>query len=328
MKVFRGLPNVQSRAPCALTIGNFDGVHRGHQALLAQVREAADRLNLDAAVMTFEPHPREYFAQLAGTPEKAPQRIANLRDKLQSLSNAGVDRVIVEHFSSNFAALSPQDFIEKILLNGLHVRWLMVGEDFCFGARRAGNIDTLIAAGKHYGFEVRTMPNVNNAGVRISSSAIRAALEQADFDHARQLLGHPYAISGHVVHGQKLGRTIGFPTLNMRIGHKRPALSGIFIVQVHGLADHPLPAVASLGVRPTVDDSGRVLLETHLFDYSGDCYGKLLRVEFLKKLRDEEKYVDLPTLTAAIARDAENARAWFKDRAKQASSAISATDRI
>ena len=328
MKVFRGLPNDQSRAPCALTIGNFDGVHRGHQALLAQVREAADRLNLDAAVMTFEPHPREYFAQLAGTPEKAPQRIANLRDKLQSLSNAGVDRVIVEHFSSNFAALSPQDFIEKILLNGLHVRWLMVGEDFCFGARRAGNIDTLIAAGKHYGFEVRTMPNVNNAGVRISSSAIRAALEQADFDHARQLLGHPYAISGHVVHGQKLGRTIGFPTLNMRIGHKRPALSGIFIVQVHGLADHPLPAVASLGVRPTVDDSGRVLLETHLFDYSGDCYGKLLRVEFLKKLRDEEKYVDLPTLTAAIARDAENARAWFKDRAKQASSAISATDRI
>jgi len=325
MKVFRGLPNAESRAPCALTIGNFDGVHRGHQALLAQVREAATRLNLDAAVMTFEPHPREFFAQLAGTPEKAPQRIANLRDKLQSLSNAGVDRVIVEHFNANFAALSPQDFIEKILIQGLHVRWLLVGEDFCFGSRRAGNIQTLIDAGKQYGFEVHTMPNVNNEGVRISSSAIRAALAKADFPHARQLLGHSYAISGHVVHGKKLGRTIGFPTLNMRVGHKRPALSGIFIVQVHGLGDQPLPAVASLGVRPTVDDSGRVLLETHIFDYSGDCYGKLLRVEFLKKLRDEEKYVDLPTLTAAIERDAQQARAWFKE---QASFAVSATDRI
>ncbi|RFB69775.1 MULTISPECIES: bifunctional riboflavin kinase/FAD synthetase [unclassified Herbaspirillum] len=325
MKVFRGLPNAESRAPCALTIGNFDGVHRGHQALLAQVREAATRLNLDAAVMTFEPHPREFFAQLAGTPEKAPQRIANLRDKLQSLSNAGVDRVIVEHFNANFAALSPQDFIEKILIQGLHVRWLLVGEDFCFGSRRAGNIQTLIEAGKQYGFEVHTMPNVNNDGVRISSSAIRAALAKADFPHARQLLGHSYAISGHVVHGKKLGRTIGFPTLNMRVSHKHPALSGIFIVQVHGLGDKPLPAVASLGVRPTVDDSGRVLLETHIFDYSGDCYGKLLRVEFLKKIRDEEKYVDLPTLTAAIERDAQQARAWFKD---QASFAVSATDRI
>jgi riboflavin kinase/FMN adenylyltransferase len=325
MKVFRGLPNAESRAPCALTIGNFDGVHRGHQALLAQVREAATRLNLDAAVMTFEPHPREFFAQLAGTPEKAPQRIANLRDKLQSLSNAGVDRVIVEHFNANFAALSPQDFIEKILIQGLHVRWLLVGEDFCFGSRRAGNIQTLIDAGKQYGFEVHTMPNVDNDGVRISSSAIRAALAKADFPHARQLLRHSYAISGHVVHGKKLGRTIGFPTLNMRVSHKHPALSGIFIVQVHGLGDRPLPAVASLGVRPTVDDSGRVLLETHIFDYSGDCYGKLLRVEFLKKLRDEEKYVDLPTLTAAIERDAQQARAWFKE---QASFAVSATDRI
>ena len=325
MKVFRGLPNAASRAPCALTIGNFDGVHRGHQALLAQVREAATRLGLDAAVMTFEPHPREFFAQLAGTPEKAPQRIANLRDKLQSLSDAGVDRVIVEHFNSHFAALSPQEFIERILLQGLHVRWLMVGEDFCFGARRAGNIDTLIAAGKQYGFEVQTMPNVNNAGVRISSSAIRAALDVADFPHAQQLLGHAYSMSGHVIHGQKLGRTIGFPTLNMRVGHKRPALSGIFVVQVHGITDQPLPAVASLGVRPTVDDSGRVLLETHIFDYSGDCYGKLLRVEFLKKLRDEEKYIDLPTLTAAIERDAVQARAWFKE---QAGFAVSATDRI
>jgi len=325
MKVFRGLPNAASRAPCALTIGNFDGVHLGHQALLGRMREAATRLELDAAVMTFEPHPREFFARLAGKPELAPARIANLRDKLQSLADAGVNRVVVEHFSSHFAALSPQDFIEKILVQGLHVRWLMVGDDFCFGARRAGNLDTLIAAGRQYGFEVHSMPTVTNAGVRISSSAVRGALAEGDFDLARQLLGHPYAISGHVVHGKKLGRTIGFPTLNMRVSHRRPALSGIFVVRVHGIAGHPLPAVASLGVRPTVDDSGRVLLETHLLDFTGNCYGKLLRVEFLKKLRDEEKYVDLPTLTAAIARDAEQARAWFREHG---SSAISATDRI
>jgi riboflavin kinase/FMN adenylyltransferase len=325
MKVFRGLPNAESRAPCALTIGNFDGVHRGHQALLAHVRHAASRLGVEAAVMTFEPHPREFFAQLAGELSKAPARIANLRDKLQSLDNNGIDRVIVEHFNTHFAAMSPQDFIEKVLVQGLHVKWLMVGEDFRFGAKRAGDIAMLTEAGKRYGFEMAALPAVLHEGNRISSSAVRAALQQGDFVLARQLLGHPYAISGHVVHGKKLGRSIGFPTLNLRVAHKRPALSGIFVVQVHGLADHPLPAVASLGVRPTVDDSGRVLLETYVFDYSRQCYGKVVRVEFLKKLRDEEKYVDLPTLTAAIERDVDQARAYF---AHSAVPATTATDRI
>jgi riboflavin kinase/FMN adenylyltransferase len=180
-------------------------------------------------------------------------------------------------------------------------------------------------AGRKYGFHVETLPTVMNNGTRISSSAVRSALTQGDFLHARQLLGHPYRVSGHVVHGKKLGRTLGFPTLNLRVAHKRPAISGVFVVQVHGLEDQPLPGVASYGVRPTVDDSGRVLLETHLLDYVGQCYGKLIRVEFLKKLRDEEKYVDLPTLTAAIARDEINARAYFKE---QGNLAISATDRI
>jgi riboflavin kinase/FMN adenylyltransferase len=325
MKVFRGLPNAESRAPCALAIGNFDGVHRGHLALLARVREAATRLQLDAAVMTFEPHPREFFAQVTGDASRVPTRIANLRDKLQSLTQAGMDRVIVEHFNTHFASLSPQDFVERVLVHGLHVKWLMVGEDFCYGAKRAGNLATLIEAGKKYGFEVESLPTVMNSGVRISSSAVRSALACGDFAHAAQLLGHPYAISGHVIHGQKLGRTIGFPTLNLRVAHKRPALFGIFIVQVHGLAESPLPAVASLGVRPTVDDSGRVLLETHIFDYAQPCYGKLIRVEFLKKLRDEEKYIDLPTLTDAIADDAMQARAYFKLRA---AAATTATDRI
>ncbi|MBC7502453.1 MAG: bifunctional riboflavin kinase/FAD synthetase [Herminiimonas sp.] len=325
MKVFRGLPNPESQAPCALAIGNFDGVHRGHQALLARMYQAAASLGVETAVMTFEPHPREFFAQLAGDLLRAPTRIANLRDKLQSLANAGVARVIVEHFNAHFAALTPDEFVENILVNGLHVKWLMVGEDFRYGARRAGNVAMLIEAGRHWGFHVEAMPTVMHNGARVSSSAIRQALAEGDLAHAHRLLGHPYAVSGHVIHGQKLGRTLGFPTLNLRIAHKRPALSGIFVVQVHGLADRPLPAVASLGVRPTVDDSGRVLLETHVFDYAQQCYGKLIRVEFLKKLRDEEKYHDLPTLTAAIARDAEQARGFFKEAGNLA---VSATDRI
>jgi riboflavin kinase/FMN adenylyltransferase len=323
MKVFRGLPNDRARAPCALTIGNFDGVHRGHQALLAQVRGAADRLGLDAAVMTFEPHPREYFAHKLGDPSKAPARVANLRDKLEDLDQAGIDRVIVEHFNEQFAAMSPQDFVQRVLVDGLHVKWLMVGDDFRFGARRAGDIAMLTEAGRAHGFEVHTLGAVMHGEGRISSSAVRAALAGGDFGATSRLLGHPYAMSGHVIHGAKLGRTLGFPTLNLRVTH-RPALSGIFVVQVHGLAEHPLPAVASLGVRPTVEDAGRTLLEVHVFDYAGQCYGKLVRVEFLAKLRDEEKYADLALLTAAIDNDALQARAFFDRR----NGALNATDRI
>jgi len=323
MKVFRGLPNDRARAPCALTIGNFDGVHRGHQALLAHVRGAAAELGIEAAVMTFEPHPREYFARRTGDLSKAPARIANLRDKLGDLERAGIDRVIVEHFNEHFAAQSPQDFIERVLVEGLHVKWLMVGDDFRFGARRAGDIAMLQEAGRHYGFQAETLSAVMHGARRISSSAVREALHEADFGATQQLLGHPYVMSGHVIHGQKLGRTLGFPTLNLRVAH-RPALHGIFVVQVHGLADQPLRAVASLGVRPTVEDAGRTLLEVHVFDYAQSAYGKLVRVEFLAKLRDEEKYVDLPTLTAAIDKDAAQARAFFAGR----SGALTATDRI
>jgi riboflavin kinase/FMN adenylyltransferase len=330
MKVFRGLPNAESRAPCALTIGNFDGVHLGHQALLARVREAARLRGIDAAVMTFEPHPREFCAALAGDPSRAPTRIANLRDKLQSLDDAGIDRVIVEHFSAHFAAMTPREFVEKVLVEGLHVKWLMVGEDFRFGGKRAGDLAMLVEFGREFDFTVEALPAVLNAGSRISSSGVRDALASGDFVHTRALLGHAYTISGHVVHGKKLGRTIGYPTLNLRVAHKRPALSGIFVVQVHGLADQPLRGVASIGVRPTVDDSGRVLLETYLFDYAEQCYGKLIRVEFLKKLRDEEKFIDLPTLVTAIDRDAIQARAYFADIATSSveQSMLTATDRI
>lgn len=322
MKVFRGLPNAAARAPCALAIGNFDGVHLGHQTLLSHLRAAATRLNIEAAVMSFEPHPRAFFAQGLGDLSKAPSRIANLRDNLSALDQAGIDRVIVEHFNAHFAALSPEEFIQKILVDGLHVKMVIVGDDFRFGAKRAGDIATLKEAGERLGFSVQTLSTVARNGERISSSAVRAALAAGDFNEANHLLGRPYQISGHVVHGQKLGRTLGFPTLNLRIAHHKPAVMGIFVVQVHGLSDQPLPAVASMGMRPTVDDSGRVLLETHILDQHVDAYGKVIHVEFLQKLRDEEKYIDLPTLTAAINRDADQARSYFKRRVG------SATDRI
>ncbi|MGY8525976.1 bifunctional riboflavin kinase/FAD synthetase [Paracidovorax citrulli] len=306
MKVFRGLPNAESRTPCALTIGNFDGVHRGHQSLLARARAAADARGLPLCVMTFEPHPREFF-----TPDRAPTRIALLRDKLESLRRHGVDRVVVEHFNAHFAAQSPEDFVRNVLWHGLHAKWVLVGDDFRFGARRAGDFDYLREAGQRYGFDVEQMGSVSEGGVRISSSAVREALAQGDLDHARRLLGHGYAISGHVVHGRKLGRDLGFPTLNLRIPHKRPAISGIFIVQVHGLGEQPLPGVASIGVRPTIEDAGRVLLEVHLFDFAREVYGELVRVEFIRKLRDEVRFDSLDELTAAIARDSAEARAFF-----------------
>jgi riboflavin kinase/FMN adenylyltransferase len=320
VRVFRGLPNAESRAPCALTIGNFDGVHRGHQALLARVREAAHARNLPVCVMTFEPHPREFF-----NPAGAPPRIAMLRDKLEALRMNGVDRVVVEHFNQTFASQSPDAFVKRILVEGLHARWVLIGDDFRYGAKRAGDFGSLKAAGEQYGFEAEQMPTIADpSGARISSSAVRASLVAGDLDAAREALGRPYVISGHVVHGLKLGRDLGFPTLNLPIAHKRPALAGIFIVRVHGIEEAPLPGVASLGLRPTVDDSGRVLLETHLLDWHGDAYGKLVRVEFLKKLRDEAKFSDLETLTAAIARDVADARAYFAALGSSAAAAFDA----
>ncbi|WP_124080960.1 bifunctional riboflavin kinase/FAD synthetase [Pigmentiphaga humi] len=306
-----GLPPPELRRPCALAIGNFDGVHRGHQAILARVRNVAAERGLVPTVMTFEPHPREFFAELHKRPELAPTRIAGLRDELCALARHGMQHVVVERFNQRLASMPAQEFIDKLLLEGLHVRWLLVGDDFRFGAQRAGDIELLRANAARHGFEVESMDTVSDNGQRVSSSAIRTALAVGELDRAAELLGHPYSVSGHVIHGQKLGRTLGFPTLNLRVSRRCPALSGIFVVQVRGLADQALPGVASLGVRPTVDDSGRVLLEVHMFDFSDNAYGKLVQVEFLKKLRDEEKFVDLPTLQAAIEDDARQARNFF-----------------
>ena len=361
MRVFRGLPNPASRTPCALTIGNFDGVHRGHRALIERVRAAGDRLGLPACVMTFEPHPREFFfarAKIANaaeskvddSPPPPPARIANLRDKLDALASCGVDRVIVERFNARFASLSAEHFIEDILVAGCHARWLMIGDDFRFGAQRRGGFAMLEDAGERFGFAVEAIPVVNDIvevpgaegtpePERVSSSSIRAALAAGDLTRAERLLGHPYFISGHVIHGKKLGRAIGFPTANiLPHGHatyRRTALSGIFVVRVHGVgedpAQAPLAGVASVGIRPTIEDAGRVMLEAHLFDFAGSLYGQRIRVEFLHKLRNEEKYGDITQLTAAIAADARAARAWFglpQDAANGESFAMSVTDRI
>jgi len=305
MQVFRGMPRTSERIAGALTIGNFDGVHRGHQALLARVVAAARARGIAAAVMTFEPHPRELF-----TPDRAPMRISGLRDKLEALAECGVDRVIVQHFNRAFASLTAEAFID-LLIEGCKARWVLVGDDFRFGARRAGDISLLQRHASHGAFELEQMPTVVEGGERISSSAVRAALAAGDLARAADLLGRPYAISGRVLHGRKLGREIGFPTMNLRIAHRHPAVKGVFAVRVHGLGTHPRPGVASIGLRPTVEDSGRWMLEVHLFDFADHVYGRLVRVEFLHKLRDEVRYGSLVELTAAIADDARRARELF-----------------
>ena len=325
MQVTLGLPSRSHIAPagCALTIGNFDGVHRGHQAMLALLINEARHRSLPSCVMSFEPHPRDYFAQRMGLPASAPARIATLRDKLAELERCGVDRVVIARFDARFAAQAPQAFIDDVLVRGLGARYVLVGDDFQFGAKRAGNYAMLDDAGQRAGFDVARMMSYEVHGLRVSSSAVREALAAGDMPRAAALLGRPYSISGHVVRGRQLGRELGWRTLNLRFKHPRPAASGIFVVRVHGLGDAgdagdtPLPAVASLGVRPSVEDAGRVLLETHCLQWPAGLaidagYGRCIRVELVHKLHDELKYTSLDDLRAGIARDVEQAEDWFR----------------
>ena len=305
MQVFRGIPE-RAEHGCVLTIGNFDGVHRGHQALLAQLRAKSEATGLPAAVLTFEPHPREYFAH-----EDRPRRLTSLREKILLLEGQGVDRLYIGRFNQKLAGLTAEAFIEDVLVHGLGVRHLLIGDDFCFGKGRKGNFAMLQAAGDKIGFGVESMHTFRHEDERVSSSAVRAALAEGDMPHAARLLGRSYSISGRVMHGDKIGRTIGFPTANIQLKHRSPPLMGIYTVSVDGLADRPWPGVASVGVRPTINDAGRPTLEVHLFDWNTECYDAHLRVNFLKKQRDEERYDSLDALTAQIARDAEEARAYF-----------------
>jgi riboflavin kinase/FMN adenylyltransferase len=294
-----------ARSRCALTIGNFDGVHRGHRALVDRVCAKARELDLAPCVLTFEPHPREFFA--AGT---APARLTRLRDKLELLAAEGIGRTHVAQFDARFAALGAERFIEEVLVRGLDARWLAVGRDFRFGAARKGDFAMLEAAARRHGFVLETVPDVVVDGQRVSSSAIRAALAAADFARAERLLGHAYTISGRVAHGAKLGRSLGFPTANIVL-RRPPPLSGVYVVEVEGLPGGKKAGVASVGRRPTVNPVPIPLLEVHLFEPRENLYGEHLRVRFLEKLRDEEKYDGLEALRAAIARDAEQAKGFF-----------------
>ncbi|MBD3893799.1 bifunctional riboflavin kinase/FAD synthetase [Hydrogenophaga sp.] len=348
MQIIRGLWNLhhalqqQAAAGCALTIGNFDGVHRGHQAMLALLIEQARRLGVPSCVLSFEPHPRDYFAAHYRQPELAPARIATLRDKLDQLARAGVDRCVILPFNARLAAQSPQSFIDDTLVRALGVRYLLVGDDFRFGRRRAGDYALLQAASQSQGFALARMPSyeieqANGPGLRVSSTAVREALSAGRMEEVATLLGRPYSISGHVLHGRKLGRELGasapglgngFRTLNLRFAHWKPAASGIFAVHVHGLGPSAdaaaLRGVANLGVRPSLDpddvNGGRVLLETHCLDWpaalaaalpGAEAYGKIIRVELLHKLHDELKYDSLDALTRGIAQDCDTARAFF-----------------
>ncbi|MGP1683292.1 MAG: bifunctional riboflavin kinase/FAD synthetase, partial [Giesbergeria sp.] len=318
MLVLRGFRHPAIAPACALTIGNFDGVHRGHQAMLALLNAEAAQRGVPSCALTFEPHPRDYFAASLQKPELAPARIGTLRDKLSELAHCGVQQTVVLRFDAALASLSPETFIDEVLVRGLGARYVLVGDDFRFGRQRAGDYAMLGTAGQRLGFDVARMNSYEisyahaapdaNQPVRVSSSEVRAALAAGRMDDAAQLLGRPYAISGHVVHGRKLGRALGeasagagngFRTLNLRFSHWKPAASGIFAVWVHGLGTAPLPGVANLGIRPSVDphdvNGGRVLLETHCLEWpqhlgAEGAYGKIIRVELMHKLHDELKY--------------------------------------
>ncbi len=336
MQVFRGYQHPALASQCALTIGNFDGVHRGHQAMLALLKNEAQHRGVPSCVMSFEPHPRDYFAAVARKPELAPARIATLRDKLTELERCGIDQCVVLPFNARLAAQPAQTFIEDVLVKGLGVRYVLVGDDFRFGAKRTGDYAMLDAAGAGLGFDVARMNSYEVSNTRVSSSAVREALGRGDMTRVAMLLGRPYSISGHVVHGRKLGRDLGFRTLNLRFSHWKPAASGIFAVHVHGLSDQALIGVANLGIRPSLDpddvNGGRVLLETHCLDWPASlgpegAYGKIIRVELLHKLHDELKYDGLDALKTGIARDCDDARAFFSAMHTQTSRQIT-RDRI
>ncbi len=382
MKIFRGYHHPELAPQCALTIGNFDGVHRGHQAMLALLKNEARHRGVPSCVISFEPHPRDYFAAVARKPELAPARIATLRDKLTELENCGIDQCVILPFNAQLAAQPPEAFIQEVLVRGLGARYVLVGDDFRFGAQRAGDYAMLDAAGERLGFDVARMNSyvsihapceanleevtppknefyspegggfkpelvfdeispsharpagqapLSTQGTRVSSSAVREALGRGEMDRVATLLGRPYSISGHVVHGRKLGRELGFRTLNLRFAHWKPAASGIFAVLVHGLGEKPLPGVANLGIRPSLDpndvNGGRVLLETHCLDWleslgAEGAYGKIIRVELLHKLHEELKYDSLDRLTTGIAQDCLDARAFFAQAASVAPAAL------
>lgn len=311
MQLIRDLHNLDrvSRAladGCVLTIGNFDGVHLGHQRILQSLTAQAKAMGLPSVVMVFEPTPVEFFA-----PDRAPVRLMNLREKLLAFQATDLDYVLCVRFDARFASLSAEQFVDQILVVGLNVKHLVVGDDFRFGCKRRGDFAYLQQQGAQKGFCVTDLPTYNVAGERVSSTRIRAALTQPDLNQAEALLGKPFSFSGRVIHGQKLGRTLGFPTLNLNPKRLQMPVQGVFAVTVGGIADRPWPGVANVGLRPTVQGQ-RPSIEVHLFDWQQDLYGRHVQVCLRHYLRAEMKFSGLEALTRQIAADAAGARAYFE----------------
>ncbi|MEN4569452.1 bifunctional riboflavin kinase/FAD synthetase [Pantoea agglomerans] len=306
MKFIRGIHNLnEQHRGCVLTIGNFDGVHRGHQALMSRLCEEGRKRNLPVVVMVFEPQPLELFAG-----DKAPARLTRLCEKLRYMAEAGVDKVLCVRFDRRFAALSAQRFISDLLVEKLDVKYLAVGDDFRFGAGRQGDFLLLQKAGAEYGFEVVSTETFCDGGKRISSTAVRQALAVDDLALAQSLLGHPFTISGRVVHGDALGRTLGFPTANLPLRRSVSPVKGVYAVEVRGLTPEPLPGVANIGTRPTVKGL-RQQLEVHLLDINMDLYGRHIDVVLKQKIRNEQRFASLEALKEQIANDVVTARQFF-----------------
>jgi len=297
MQWVRGLYNLSGQSGCVATIGNFDGVHIGHRAILSRLCERARAFGLPSAVVLFEPQPREYFS-----PDNAPARLSRLRDKLTELDKLDIDLVLILAFNRRLSQLSAEDFIQQVLVRGLAVKHLEVGDDFRFGAKRSGDFALLEQVGKQQGFAVEAAQTVLLKGERVSSSRVRNALAAGDFAQAEQLLGRPFAITGRVIEGQKLAATLGTPTANIQLGRRHAPLHGVYVVTVE-LNGKPIKGVANIGTRPTVEGDGRAHLEVHLLDFAANLYGKRLTVTFHHKLRDEQRFAGLDALKAAIAAD-------------------------
>ena len=289
----------------AVTIGNFDGVHRGHQLVIRQLRRVAAAAGLPTVVIIFEPQPIEFFA-----PDKAPKRLARFRDKIAYLKAQHIDYLLCLHFDADLAALSAEEFVQRILIDSLQTRHLVIGDDFHFGHQRQGNFSFLQQNSQRFGFRVDETETLMQDGDRVSSTRVRDCIQQEDFKHAAELLGRPYSLSGRIAHGQKLGRQLGYPTINIKMGDKTLIVKGIFAVQVKGIDNQPLRGVASIGTRPTVNGVDTIL-EVYILDFNRDVYGYRVEVEFLHKIRNEEKFDSLDELTAHIAQDTEKAKAFF-----------------
>ena len=309
MRLIRGLTHLETlQNGCVLTIGNFDGVHLGHQAIIHKLAQQAANLQLPVVVMIFEPQPMEYFLQ-----NNAPSRLMRLREKVLQFSALPVDYLLISKFNKHFANLEAEAFIDNVLLAKLNVKHLVIGDDFHFGKARRGNFALLKESGMRAGFSVENTQTHLLGDVRISSTAIRDALGDGNLALAEKLLGRPYAIYGRIEHGEKLGRTIGFPTANIRLFRKNTPIQGVFAVEMTGIGNSALRGVANVGTRPTCATAHRVVLETHLFNFDKEIYGQPVVVRFMKKLRDEQRFPSLDALKTQIALDIETAQQFFAD---------------